>query len=70
MDGGNKTEVDGKSWDMLDISHSTRLERRHEDMRVLSVEQCLDFLCGLYGIHQPCEQPIDTLKVMDGTCWI
>ena len=24
MDGGNKTEVDGKSWDMLDISHSTR----------------------------------------------
>ncbi len=24
VDGGNKTEIDGKTWDMLDISHSTR----------------------------------------------
>ncbi len=24
VDGGNKTEIDGKTWDMLYISHSTR----------------------------------------------
>lgn len=24
IDGGNRTEIDGKSWDMLDVSHSTR----------------------------------------------
>lgn len=43
MDGGRETEIDGKTWDMLDISHSTR------DSGI--VHGKIDHLVALMGLY-------------------